>query len=66
MRDDDHRRPPAPASSYPARVARDIDSAGVYFLSVEDFEWRPERPAPDEPAEEKKEDAETCSTAHED
>lgn len=47
-------------------MARDIDSAGVYFLSVEDFEWRPERPSPDESAEEKKEDPETCSTAQED
>ncbi len=57
---------PAPTSSYTARVARDVDSAGAYFLSVEDFEWRPERLSPDEPAGEKKEDAETCSTAHED
>ncbi len=57
---------PAPTSSYPARVARDIDSAGVYFLSVEDFEWRPERLSPDDPSGEKKKDAETCSTEHED
>ena len=47
-------------------MARDVDSAGAYFLSVEDFEWRPERLSPDEPAGEKKEDTETCSTAHED
>ena len=25
------------------RVAIDLESAGVYFLSVEEFEWRPER-----------------------
>jgi len=48
-------------------MAKDLDSAGVYFLSVEDFEWRPERTSPDEPAgEKKKEDAETCTTENED
>ncbi len=57
---------PAHTRSYTVRMAKDVDSAGVFFLSVEDFEWRPERLSPDEPAGEKKEDAETCSTAHED
>ena len=27
----------------------DVDSAGVYFVSVEDFEWRPPQPACTEP-----------------
>lgn len=35
-------------------MARDIDSAGVYFLSVEEFEWRPEHDKPDEPAGKKR------------
>ena len=49
-------------------MVTDIDSAGVYFLSVEDFEWRPERLSSDEPAREKAEDTESerCSTTHED
>ena len=29
-------------------MEEDVDSAGVYFLSVEDFEWRPGRTNPTE------------------
>lgn len=50
-------------------MARDIDSAGVYFLSVEEFEWRPEHDRPDEPVGEKKQDADgrsSSNTAHQD
>ena len=41
-----------PQESYPGSVARDVDSAGVYFVSIAEFEWRPARQqseeAPDE------------------
>jgi hypothetical protein len=37
----------------------EVDSAGVYFVSVEDFEWRPEpAPAQDGAAESVTQDAE--------
>ena len=29
----------------------DVDSAGVYFMSIEDFEWRPPRKAGEGEAE---------------
>ncbi len=56
-------------ASYTARMAKDVDSAGVYFLSIEEFEWRPERDRPDEHTEEKKRDSDgrsSTDTAHED
>ena len=31
------------------RVAKDLDSAGVYFSSVEEFEWRQGQGDSDEP-----------------
>jgi len=36
------------------RVAKDLDSAGVYFLSVEEFEWRPGNAVSAEPTEKTK------------
>ena len=35
-------------------MPKDLDSAGVYFMSVADFHWRPGRDDPDQPADEKK------------
>lgn len=32
---------------YTKRMATDFDSAGVYFLSVGEFEWRPGQDNPD-------------------
>ena len=40
-------------------MATDFDSAGVYFLSVEEFEWRPGQDNPDDSAGKKSETAET-------
>ena len=37
-----------PCESYTRRMATDFDSAGVYFLSVEEFEWRPDNNNPDD------------------
>ena len=39
-------------------MAKDLDSAGVYFLSVEEFERRPRRDRKDEPAAEKEQASE--------
>jgi len=46
------------------RVAKDLDSAGVYFLSVEEFEWRPRRDESDEPAVKTKQAIETGSRSN--
>ena len=40
-------------------MATDFDSAGVYFLSVEEFEWRPRQDNPDGSAGKKNQPAET-------
>jgi len=40
-------------------MATDFDSAGVYFLSVEEFEWRPGPDNPDDSAGKKNQTAET-------
>ena len=40
-------------------MATDFDSAGVYFLIVEEFEWRPGPDNPDGSAGKKSETAET-------
>ena len=40
-------------------MATDFDSAGVYFLSVGEFEWRPGQDSPDGSAGEKNQTAET-------
>ena len=49
--------------SYTNGMATDLDSAGVYFLSVEEFEWRPEHDNPDEPAGKKKK-SRTAESGH--
>jgi hypothetical protein len=43
------------------RVAKDLDSAGVYFLSVEEFEWRPRQGGSDEPTAKSKQAIEVGS-----
>ncbi len=43
------------------RVAKDLDSAGVYFLSVEEFEWRPGHGDSAEPTVKTKQAAEAGS-----
>ena len=40
-------------------MVTDIDSAGVYFLSVEEFEWRPGQDNPNDSAGKKSESAES-------
>lgn len=45
-------------------MAGETDSAGVYFLSVEDFEWRPAKPsAPPEREDRGDDDAEPAPPA---
>ena len=40
-------------------MATDFDSAGVYFVSVEEFEWRPKQDKPEDSAGKKNQTAET-------
>jgi hypothetical protein len=42
-------KPASPPDANDDEPAPDVDSAGVYFLSIEEFEGRPRRAAPAKP-----------------